>query len=506
MDSLVIFILSFIFPTFFIIWAVVIRCFASKRSKNRPPGPTPLPIIGNLHLLDQQLHKSLAKLAKIHGPIMSLQFGQISTVVVSSSAFAKQVLQKHHLDFSSRLMPDAVRAHDHFRYSVAWLPAAGSDWRSLRRIMNSYMFSANRLDSHRRKISEKVQELIEYCRKNCETGKAVDIGQAAFTTSLNLLSDIMFSEDLTDPSTDSAKEFKDLVWNMMVEASRPNVVDFFPVLKTFDPQGVRRRMTSHFGRVLEMFRGLISDRLTMVKNKECAGSKRMDVLDDLLDLCKESPMEIDRNLIEHLFLDLFIAGTDTTSSTLEWAMAELLKNPSTLKTAQAEIKEAIGGRGKQIEETNLPHLPYLQCIVKETLRMHPPVPIIPRKVDSDVEVCGYVVPAGSQVLVNAWAVGRDESVWEDALVFKPERSMECDSFIIRPDRDFELVPFGAGRRICPGFSLAMRIIPVALGSMINVFDWKLEDGNELKEELNMEEKFGITLRKAHPLRAIPIAI
>ncbi|KAL3525730.1 hypothetical protein ACH5RR_014102 [Cinchona calisaya] len=470
----------------------------TRRVKKHPPGPVPLPLIGNLHLLGDQPHKSLAKLAKTHGPIMSLKLGQLNTVVISSSTIAKEVLQKQDLAFSTRSIPDSVHAHNHAHQSVVWLPVE-SRWRSLRRIMNYNIFSANRLDAYQHLRYKKVQELVDYCRKNCLAGVAVDIGRAGFMTSLNLLSNTIFSKDLTDPFSDSAKEFKDLIWEIMVEAGKPNLVDYFPLLKKLDPQGVRHRMTIHFDKVLKLFEGLIDERL----EKRKPGDERRDVLDELLTTGEESPEEIDRTHIEHMFLDLFGAGTDTTSSTLEWAMSELLRHPEKMKKAQSELAEAIG-KGKAIQEADVARVPYLHCIVKETLRLHPPVPfLIPRRVEQEVDLCGYNVPKGSQVLVNAWAICRDEAVWENALVFKPERFLESEIDI--RGQDFELIPFGAGRRICPGLSLAARMVPAMLGSLLNSFDWKLEGGIEPKE-LDMEEKFGITLQKAHPLLAVPLPL
>lgn len=408
---------------------------------------------------------------------------------------AKEVLQKQDLAFSSRSVPNALHAHNQFKFSVVWLPVA-SRWRSLRKVLNSNIFSGNRLDANQHLRTRKVQELIAYCRKNSQSGEAVDVGRAAFRTSLNLLSNLIFSKDLTDPYSDSAKEFKDLVWNIMVEAGKPNLVDFFPLLEKVDPQGIRHRMTIHFGEVLKLFGGLVNERLEQRRSK----GEKNDVLDVLLTTSQESPEEIDRTHIERMCLDLFVAGTDTTSSTLEWAMSEMLKNPDKMKKTQDELAQVIG-RGKTIEESDINRLPYLRCVMKETLRIHPPVPfLIPRKVEQSVEVCGYNVPKGSQVLVNAWAIGRDETVWDDALAFKPERFMESELDI--RGRDFELIPFGAGRRICPGLPLALRTVPLMLGSLLNSFNWKLEGGMAPKD-LDMEEKFGITLQKAHPLRAVP---
>ncbi|XP_060174979.1 geraniol 8-hydroxylase-like isoform X2 [Lycium barbarum] len=373
----------------------------SRGNKKLPPGPSPWPIIGNLHLLGAKPHISLANLAKIYGPIMSLKLGQITTVVISSSTIAKQVLKHQDQVFSGRFVPNALQAHNHYKFSVAWLPVC-PQWRMLRRILNTNIFSSNRLDANQHLRSQKVKELIAYCAKCSQEGEALDVGQVAFRTNLNFLSNILFSKDLANPFSDSK--------------------------------------------------------------------------------------------------DLFGAGTDTTTSTLEWAMAEILRQPRIMKKAQAELAK-ITGKGKRIEENDISRLSYLQCVIKETLRMHPPVPfLVPRRVEQDVELCDYIIPKGSQVLVNVWAIGRDSTFWKDPLVFKPERFWSSD--LDMRGKDFELVPFGAGRRICPGLPLALRMVPVILGSLLNSFNWKLE-ADIGPNELDMEEKFAFTLAKALPLRVIP---
>ncbi|KAL7101281.1 hypothetical protein ACP275_08G045200 [Erythranthe tilingii] len=274
---------------------------------------------------------------------------------------------------------------------------------------------------------------------------------------------------------------------------KPNLVDFFPILGKFDPQGIRRRMTVHFGKVIDLLSGLIDERIERGKSDQNA-----DVIDVLLAACKENPEDIDRTHIERMCLDLFAAGTDTSSSTVEWAMAEALENPDITKKAKAELDEVVG-KGKVLEEADISRLPYLRCMVKETLRLHPPVPfLIPRRMEEDVDVCGYTVPKNSQVLVNAWAIGRDAGIWENPLEFKPERFIGSE--VDLKGRDFELIPFGGGRRICPGLPLAVRMVSVMVGSLLNSFDWKIE------EEIDMEEKFGITLHKARPLLAVPIPL
>ncbi|PHU27389.1 Geraniol 8-hydroxylase [Capsicum chinense] len=470
------------------------------RTKKLPPGPIPLPLIGNLHnILGVQPHKSLARLAKKYGPMISLRMGQITTVVISSSAVAKQVLQKQDLAFSSRTIPDAVHALNHHQFSVVFLPV-GSRWRSLRKILNSNMFSRNKLDTSQHLRSQKIQDFIAYCGKCSQNGQAVNIGQAAFETSMKLLSNTIFSKDVVDPYANSGNEFKDVVWKIMEEAGKPNLADYFPLLKRIDPQGIRRRAVKLSGKLFQQIQGLIDERLEQRRKSPNCGTT--DFLEVMLNTSQEDPQAIDRIHIEHLCQDLFTAGTDTTSNTLEWAMVEVMRKPCIMKKAKSELAEVIG-KGKIIEEADISRLPYLECIMKETLRMHPPVPFLLRKVDQDVEACGYFVPKDSQVLVNVWSIGRDPAIWEDPLAFKPERFW--GSKIDLRGQDFEVIPFGAGRRICPGLPLATRTLIVMLGSLLNSFDWKAE-GNIALEDLDVEEKYGITLARSRPLRAVPIPL
>lgn len=183
-------------------------------------------------------------------------------------------------------------------------------------------------------------------------------------------------------------------------------------------------------------------------------------------------------------------------------MTELVKNPNMMGRVQNEIEQALGRDCSSIQESDILKLPYLQAIIKETLRLHPPtVFLLPRKADTDVELNGYLVPKNAQVLVNLWAIGRDPKVWENPEVFLPERFLNSEIDV--KGRDFELLPFGAGRRICPGLTLAYRMLNLMLATLVNNYDWKLEDGMN-PENLDMDEKFGITLQKVNPLRAIPI--
>ncbi|GAV79597.1 p450 domain-containing protein [Cephalotus follicularis] len=486
--------------TFILVGTFHSKSRTSKFQGKLPPGPVPLPILGNFLELGDKPHVSLANLAKAHGPIMSLKLGQVTTIVFSSATMANEVLQKHDLSFSNRLIGDAVKVHHHYEDSIVWLPVA-KRWRNLRKICNSHIFSKQKLDEKQYLRRKKVQELVAYVKECCQAGCAVDIGQVAFNTMLNLLSSTTFSVDLADPRLDTAREFKEVVWRIMEEAGKPNLGDYFPVLKKIDPQGIRRRLGIHVGKLFDMFDGMTNERLQLRKSPGYSSTN--DVLDTLLNITEDNSEAMDKSNIKHLLLDLFVAGTDTTSTTLEWAMAELLGNPKTLAKAQEELEQNIG-KSNQLEESDIPRLPYLQAIIKENFRLHPTVPLLlPRKAGEDVEMNGYIVPKGAQIIVNAWNIGRDPSSWEDPNKFMPESFLGSD---IEPlGRNFELIPFGGGRRVCPGLPLALRMLPLMLGTLVHSFNWKLEEGVKA-EEMDMEEKFGISLAKAQPLRAVPLSI
>ncbi|KAL2902371.1 Geraniol 8-hydroxylase [Bienertia sinuspersici] len=471
---------------------------SNSNARILPPGPPTIPIFGNLFSLGTKPHISLTELANRYGPLMTLQLGGVTTVTISSAAMAKEALQRNDLLFSNRMVIDAVCALNHHENSIVWLPHSPK-WRNLRKICTSQVFASSRLDATQSLRRNKVKDILSYAKKCSEENTAVDIGQAAFTTTLNLLSSTFFSVDLSDPSSEKSREFKAIVRSIMDEGGKPNFADYFPFLKKIDPQGIRRRMSVHFQKMIDVFNSMIDQRLK--GNGPSSSIQSNDVLDALLGINQEKTEDIEPSKIPNLLLDLFAAGTDTSSSTLEWAMTELLRNPETLKKAQQELRETVG-KGNPVEESDITKLPYLQAIVKETFRLHPAVPfLVPRKVHSDVKLFGFTVPENAQVLVNVWAIGRDPNIWENPSSFEPERFL--GSKIDVKGSDFELIPFGAGRRICPGLPLAIRMIHLMLGSLIHGFDWKLED--EISpEKMDMEESFAFTLEKAQRLRAIPV--
>lgn len=202
--------------------------------------------------------------------------------------------------------------------------------------------------------------------------------------------------------------------------------------------------------------------------------------------------------------DLFTAGTDTSSSTVEWAIAELIRHPNLMAQAQKELDQVVGPN-RLVKEADLPNLTFLQAIIKETFRLHPSTPLsLPRMAEESCEINGYFIPKGSTVLVNVWAIARDPDSWSDPLEFRPNRFLpggEKPNADVRGN-DFEVIPFGAGRRICAGMNLGLRMVQLLTASLIHAFDWELPNGLKV-ENLNMEEAYGLTLQRASPLMVHP---
>ncbi|RVW41117.1 Geraniol 8-hydroxylase [Vitis vinifera] len=353
-----------------------------------------------------------------------------------------------------------------------------------------------------------------------------------------MVANTVFSTDLVHHDSKFSQEIKDIVWGVMEEIGRLNVADYFPVFRLLDPQGIRRAMKIYFSKLSDIFYGIIDQRL----KSEASSVASNDVLDALLNLTKEDNHEWSFSDTIHLLLNEFKIYIHFLLTSLNFKLVfsksygtnfwnsrnglfhilghvfggdrhnvqhsgvgngRVDKQPKNNGKARRELQEVLGKDGI-VQESDISKLPYLQSVVKETLRLHPPGPLLlPHKAQADVEICGFTVPKNSQVLVNAWAIGRDPNTWTNPNAFVPERFQGSEIDV--KGRDFEVIPFGSGRRMCPGMPLAHRMVHLMLASLLHSFDWKLEDGLK-PEDMDMSEKFGITLQKAKPLRAIPIRI
>jgi len=193
---------------------------------------------------------------------------------------------------------------------------------------------------------------------------------------------------------------------------------------------------------------------------------------------------------------MIVAATDTTAATSVWTMTALMKNPRVMRKVQDEIRN-LGGEKDFLDEDDIQNLPYLKAVIKETLRLHLPAPLLmQRESRENCTISGYNIPAKTILYVNAWAIQRDPNVWKNPEEFYPERFLE--SSINFNGQDFDLIPFGAGRRICPGMPMAVASLELILANLLYSFDWKLPHGI-VKEDIDTEMLPGITQHKKNPL-------
>ncbi|XP_052207760.1 cytochrome P450 71B10-like isoform X2 [Diospyros lotus] len=228
-----------------------------------------------------------------------------------------------------------------------------------------------------------------------------------------------------------------------------------------------------------------------------------DIIDVMLGLAKDrtTVIHLTKDHMKAILLDIFLGSVDTSSVTIIWAMAELSKNPRAMKKAQAQIRSCIGRKPK-VDEAELDKLTYLKLVVKETFRLHPPASLLlPRETIRQCQIGGYSINPKTRILVNAWAIGRDPKIWTDPEEFIPERFE--NSPIDFKGHNFELLPFGSGRRMCPGINMATVSVEFTLANLLHCFNWKLPDGMK-EEELSMEEEFGLNIRKKVPLLLVPV--
>ncbi|KAF8399586.1 hypothetical protein HHK36_015454 [Tetracentron sinense] len=507
--------LALIFSTLFI--AFIIYCFFNLRTLLNshplplplPPGPKPWPIIGNLPHLGLKPHHSLAAMARTYGPLIHLRLGSVHVVVAASSSIASQFLKTHDSKFSSR-PPNSGAKHIAYNYHDLVFAPYGPRWRMLRKICSVHLFSNKALDDFCHVRQEEVAVLTSAL---VGSGVApVNLGQLLNVCTTNTLARAILGRRVFGDGGGGggedykAEEFKDMVVELMVLAGEFNVGDFVPVLDWLDLQGVVAKMKKLHARFDAFLSGILEEH--KINGGDGSGAQRQtDLLSTLIAL-KEDVDDDGGKLtdteIKALLLNLFVAGTDTSSSTVEWALAEIIRHPNILAQAQREL-DSVVGQDRLVTESDLTQLTFLEAIVKETFRLHPSTPLsLPRIASESCEINGYFIPKDSTLLVNVWAIARDPEIWTEPLKFRPERFLPGSehAHMDVKGNDFEVIPFGAGRRICAGMSLGLRMVQLLTATLVHGFDWVLPEG-QVVEKLNMEEAYGLTLQRFAPLMVHP---
>ncbi|GMI76293.1 cytochrome P450, family 81, subfamily D, polypeptide 5 [Hibiscus trionum] len=462
------------------------------QSKNLPPSPPSLPILGHLHLLKPPVHRLYHSLSQKYGPVFSLRLGSRLLVVVSSSTVAEECFTKNDVVLANR--PKLIMGkHFGYNYTTVSTSSYGDHWRNLRRIGAIEIFSSSRLNAFASVRKDEVRRLLVKLSRDSRRGFAkVELKSMLSDLTFNNIMRMVagkryYGDQVTNE--DEAKEFREVIAETFRNGGAATPADFLPAVNWF---GGFENKVKKIGKKLD---GLLQK---LIDEHRCTEWKKnkTSMIDHLLSLQQSDPRYYSDEIIKGLILVLILAGTDTTAVTLEWAMSNLLNHPEVLNKAKAEIESEIGDENL-IDEPDVSKLKYVQSIVLETLRLYPALPLlIPHMPSSDCSIGGYEVPRGTIVLVNAWSIHRDPNSWEDPTSFKPERFERLEGN--GESGSHKLMAFGLGRRTCPGAGLAQRVVGLTLGALIQCFEWERVD----HKEIDMTEGAGSTMPKAQPLEAL----
>lgn len=489
----------------------LISSYAKKPRLNLPPGPWTLPLIGSAHHLvswSESVHSVIGKLAREHGPVMQLWLGEVPTVVASSPEAAQEILRDHDLIFADRHLTSTTAAIT-FGGTDVVMAQYGERWRHLRKLLTQELLTVARVRSFRRVREEEVARLVRDLSAAAASGATVNL-----TDMVNRLVNDTVLRCSVGSRCKYREEFLAALHAILHQTSALSVADLFPSSKLASMVATGpRNVLANRNKVERIIEEIIQERKNQIETDMMSGNddvgdkaaveSKSCSLDVLLRLQKEggTPIPITNQVITVLLWDMFGAGTDTSSTTLIWTMAELMRSPRVMAKVQAEMRQAFQGKNT-ITEDDLAQLSYLKMVLKESFRLHCPVPLLsPRKCRETCKIMGYDVPKGTSVFVNVWAICRDSMYWKNAEEFKPERFEDND--IELKGSNFKFLPFGSGRRICPGINLGWANMEFALANLLYHFDWNLPDGM-LHKDLDMQESPGLVAAKCSDLNVCPV--
>ncbi|KAK9072378.1 hypothetical protein SSX86_008812 [Deinandra increscens subsp. villosa] len=477
----------FIFSSFpFILALYFLKSYLSSSTshKNLPPSPPRLPLIGNLHQLGSSPHRVLQAMAQTHGPLILIHLGTVPVLVASSVDAAREIMKTHDLVFSNRPHLNIASRIFYASKDIAF-SQYGEYWRQIKSIAVLHLLSNKRVQSYRHVREEETRLMLKKIQQANQS--IVNLSELLISLTNNVVCRVALGKRY------EGRKFKNLLEKMVELLGCFSVGSYIPSLRWVDRfSGLERKADAVAKELDEFFEAVIDEH---VNRKLGEGSEGRDLVDILLEIQRDNVMgfHLEKEMIKAIILDMFAAGTDTTFSNLEWAMAELLRHPRAMKELQQEALKVGQGR-PMIAEDDLEEMPYLQAVLKETLRLHTPLPLLlPRESTQDVKLLGYDIPSGTQVYINAWAIARDLSKWEAPEEFRPERFL--NNPIDYKGFHFELLPFGAGRRGCPGIQFGMVVNKLVLANLVYKFDFSLIG----EECLDMSETNGVTVHKKCPI-------
>ncbi|CAM8984222.1 unnamed protein product [Rhodiola kirilowii] len=493
MESLI----DFFLVLFSILIMLITFCrFKPGRKPNLPPGRFAWPVIGNLHQIEPVQHKSFAELSKRYGPIVSVWVGSSLTVVVSSATLAKEVLtDKDHL-FANRPRRMRTEVDTKNGSDLIWADY-GPSYVKLKKLTVHELFSPKSIREFSSVREEEMTSLVNLISKWCEggCGRSLELRRYLDVASFNCITRIVLGKRFINNegvTNEEGLELKAILIELAECNSSMSLMDLIPWLRGLGQIG-ERRFSRCQERKMRFLRGLLEDCEARVKESD--GEAKGNFLCALVGLKEEHDLSEDN--IVGLIWDMISAGLETALVVVEWAMAHVLKSPLILAQAQNELDKVIG-LNNVMTELDFPKLQFLKCIVKETLRLHPSTPLmLPHKANVDTKIGGYDVPKGTIVAINIWEIARDPTVWTGPNEFQPERFLVNDVDMM--GRDFKLLPFGSGRRMCPGAQLGINLVMLMLGRLLHHFNWRVEEG----QDIDMSDGIGMVCYKRYPLQVVP---
>ncbi|KAK1382098.1 5-OH-xanthotoxin synthase, partial [Heracleum sosnowskyi] len=499
MDPVVIIFLILAFP----IALVNLLRYHKKRvgGLSSPPGPRGLPFIGNFHQLYKTpcTHEYLWNLSRRYGSLVTLHMGSVPVLVVSSPKMAQEVMKTQDLIYCSRAQIAGTKTLSYNGLEMAFAPY-NDHWRRVRKLCTLELFTQKRAQLCFRPVREQeISRMIGRFSETAAASKEVNAFECFSNLTTSVISRVAFGRRYDEEGL-GKERFQRMLSDIDAMFIAFFVSDFFPKFGWIDRlSGLRARLDRTFKEMDMFYQEIIDEHL----NPNRPESSTEDLIDVML---KSQGSFLTKDSIKGILLDIFNGGTGTSATALTWAMTSLLRNQGVMKKAQEEIRRVIGKKGN-VDEDDIQNLPYLRAVVKETLRLYPPAPLLLPRVTMGSSIIGedkehmYMIKPKTLVYVSMYAIGRDPETWKDPMEFVPERFLE------RPDLDykgqqFEYIPFGAGRRICVGIHLGVTTVELALANLLYTFDWEPPAGMRF-EDIDDEAENGLAFQKKNALYLRP---
>ncbi|XP_060205149.1 6,7,8-trihydroxycoumarin synthase-like [Lycium barbarum] len=472
----------------------------AKGGKNvLPPGPLGLPLIGNLHQFDSLTpHLYFWKLSKKYGKIFSLKLGSATVVVVSSAKLAKEVTKIQDLAFCSRPFILGQQKLSYNGHDIAFAPY-NDYWREMRKICVVNLFSLKKVQSFGPIREDEVFRMINNISKQAMNPQITNLSNIVISLTSTIICRVAFGIRYDEEALER-RRFDEVLAMTQEMMAGFFVSDYFPFSSWFDKlSGNITKLEKNFKELDEFYEELIEQHLDPNRPKSMEG----DILDLLLQLKKEQSTPIDLTLdnIKAILMNILVGGTDTGAATIVWAMTALLKNPRAMREVQIEIRKLVGNKKGMVNEDDVQNMPYLNAVIKETFRLYPPLPLLVARETMHKSILeGYEIQPKTIIQVNSWAIARDPEYWKNPEQFIPERFL--NSTIDFKGQNFELIPFGAGRRGCPAIALGVATVELVLSNLLYAFDWELPCGMKI-QDIDTDALPGLTMHKKIALCLVP---